>query len=72
MQHYVKIILIPKQVRTEVKQRFEQMMHLKAHAGRSVVEARNYVTAMLYLQVYSHSLYKKIKADPHAGHYEHK
>lgn len=58
-------------VRTEVKQKFDQMLHLKAHADKGVDEARQYVTAMLGLQVYSHSLYEKIKADPHAGHHEH-
>lgn len=58
-------------VRSEVRHRFEHMMHLKAHADRGVDEAREYVKAMLGLQVYSHSLYESIKAEPHAGHHEH-
>ncbi len=58
-------------VRSEIKQKFDQMLHLKAHSDKGVDEARKYVTAMLGLQVYSHSLYEKIKADPHAGHHEH-
>jgi len=63
--------LLADMVRTEVKRRFEHMMHLKAHAEKGVDEARDYVSAMLGLQVYSHSLYENIKAEPHAGHHEH-
>lgn len=63
--------LLSDMVRTEVKHRFEHMMHLKAHADRDVDEAREYVKAMLGLQVYAHSLYENIKAEPHAGHHEH-
>ncbi len=63
--------LLSDMVRTEVKRRFEHMMHLKTHADRGVDEAREYVKAMLELQVYSHSLYENIKAEPHAGHHEH-
>jgi len=65
------IELLSEMLRTEVKHRFEHMMHLKAHAGKGVDEARAYTHAMLGLQVYSHSLYEAIKAEPHAGHHEH-
>lgn len=63
--------LLSDMVSTEVKRRFEHMMHLKDHAERGVDEARAYTSAMLGLQVYSHSLYEAITAEPHAGHHEH-
>ncbi|MGD1994338.1 MAG: DUF6448 family protein [Anaerolineae bacterium] len=63
--------LLSDMVRTEVRRRFEHMMHLKAHADKGVDEAREYVKAMLGLQVWSHGLYEVIKADPHAGHHGH-
>ena len=63
--------LMSDMVRDEVKRRFEHVMHLKAHAGRGVEDAREYVSAMLGLQVYAHALYQTIKADPHAGHHGH-
>ena len=63
--------LLSSMVRTEVKRRFEHLMHLKEHAGRGAEEAREYVSAMLGLQVYSHGLYEYVKSEPHAGHHEH-
>jgi hypothetical protein len=54
-------------VRNEVTRRFEHAMHLKKHAAGDVAEAREYVEAMLGLQVYSHKLYLQTKADPHEG-----
>jgi hypothetical protein len=59
-------------VQAEVKHKFDHMMHLKEHAQQGVDEAREYVGAMLGLQVWSHKLYLAVKADPHAGHHEHK
>ncbi len=58
-------------VRHEVKHRFDHMMHLKKHADLGVDEAREYVEAMLGLQVWSHMLYECAKAEPHAAHHEH-
>src|SRR5450756_2086105 len=49
--------LLSDMVRTEVERRFKHMMHLKAHAEGGVDEAREYVKAMLGLQVYSCLLY---------------
>ncbi len=63
--------LLTDMVNIEVRHRFEHMMHLKAHAEKGVDDARDYVKAMLGLQVWAHSLYKNIKAEPHAGHHEH-
>lgn len=59
-------------VRAEAKKRFERVMHLKTHAEGSVDEAREYVEAMLGMQVWSHKLYLCAKAEPHKGIREHK
>jgi hypothetical protein len=48
----------------EVKERFDRVMELQNHARGSVSEAREYVEAMLGLEVWSHKLYLAIKADP--------
>ena len=63
--------LLSNMVRSEVKRRFAHMMHLKEHAGKGVEEAREYVEAMLGLQIYSHGLYEYVKSEPHAGQHEH-
>jgi hypothetical protein len=47
------------------------MLHLKEHADKSVDDAREYVEAMLGLQVWSHKLYGCAKAEPHDEHHEH-
>jgi hypothetical protein len=49
-------------------------MAVKAHAGKGVEEAREYVEAMLGLQVWSHSVYKQVMADPgaHASGHDHR
>jgi hypothetical protein len=58
-------------VRTQVLHKFERLMHLKQHAGESVDEAREYVEAMLGLQVWSHKLYQCAEAEAHEAHHEH-
>lgn len=58
-------------VSAEVQKRFDHMMHLKKHADESVEEAREYVEAMLGLQVWSHKVYLTVKAEPHEGIHEH-
>lgn len=60
-------------VRKEVEHRFERMMHLRQHTSHGVDAAREYVEAMLGLQVWSHKLYLAAKARPHenAGEHEH-
>lgn len=63
--------LLCEAVREEVLQKFKQMMHLKKHADKSVDDAREYVEAMLGLQVWSHKLYGCAKAEPHDEHHEH-
>ena len=58
-------------VRAAIKQKFERVMHLKQHADASVDAAREYVEAMLGLQVYAHKLYLSIMAESHEGHHNH-
>ena len=58
-------------VKAEVQKRFDHMMHLKEHADESVDEAREYVEAMLSLQVWSHKVYLTVMAQPHEGIHEH-
>ena len=53
-------------VRDQVTQRHHHAMVLKTHAEDGVEEARAYVEAMLGLQVWAHSVYKQVMADPHA------
>jgi len=65
------IELLTGMVRDEVKKRFEHMQHLKEHAGHDVDHAREYVEAMLGLQVWSHKLYMAVKSSAHEGTHEH-
>lgn len=58
-------------VREEVLDKFMEMMHLKEYANRSVDDARDYVEAMLGLQVWSHKLYGCAKAKLHEAHHQH-
>lgn len=60
-----------KVVAEEIQKRFDEMTHLSKHAGRSVDDAREYVEAMLGLQVYSHKLYHAALAQAHEGEHNH-
>ena len=64
------LILVLSDVLTdEVKRRFETVMALQKYADGSVPEAREYVEAMLGLEVWAHTLYRAIKAEAHTpGH----
>lgn len=53
-------------VRAEVERRHGHAMLLKQHAGEGVAEAREYVEAMLGLQVWAHGVYGTVMADAHA------
>lgn len=55
----------------EVKERLEHVLELKARAGSGLAEAREYTSAMLGLQVWSHKLYGAMKASPHEDGHEH-
>lgn len=49
----------------EVQKRFDKMMRLKKQRGKNVDHDREYVEAMLGLQVWSHKLYLAVISDPH-------
>ena len=55
-------------VRAEVTARFDAMLDAEKRASRSVDDEREYVEAMLGLEVWSHKLYGAAKAAPHASH----
>lgn len=55
-------------LREEVTHRLRHMLHLREHAHKSVDDAREYVEAMLGLQVWSHSIYERIHGEAHAAH----
>jgi Family of unknown function (DUF6448) len=58
-------------VRAETTKRFDRVMHLKPHANGRVDEAREYVEAMLGLQVWAHKLAQCAVAEPHGETHEH-
>jgi hypothetical protein len=59
-------------LRGEVARRHGHAMALKQDAEKGVAEARDYVEAMLGLQVWAHGVYRQVKADPHAHSGVHK
>ncbi|HET7091063.1 MAG TPA: DUF6448 family protein [Anaerolineae bacterium] len=58
-------------VRAEAQKRFDRAMRLRKHADGPVDEAREYVEAMLGLQVWAHKLYTCARSEPHAEVREH-
>lgn len=58
-------------VASELERRFEQMLHLKQYADESVEDAREYVEAMLGVQVWSHKIYLASISGAHAKDGEH-
>jgi hypothetical protein len=61
-------------VEEQLRERFERVMRLKREAvGKGVKEMREYVEAMLGLEVYSHKLYECAHSEPHGEgtHHEH-
>jgi hypothetical protein len=65
------VSLLTGMVRTEVTERLAHAMRLKRDIARDIESAREYVEAMLGLEVWSHSLYLATKAPAHAGALEH-
>ena len=67
--------LLKDTVEEQIRERFEHVMRLKREvSGKDVTEMREYVEAMLSLEVYSHELYECAHAHPHgegAHHHEH-
>lgn len=64
------IEVLTEKVRHEVLARFARAIALKPHAGDGVEAAREYVEAMLGLEVWSHKLYACASAGPHEEHGE--
>lgn len=60
--------LLAEHVRDEIQHRFDRLMELKLSAGQDVEHAREYVEAMLGLEVWANNLYQAILAPAHAGH----
>lgn len=65
------IRLLTDTLKHEVQNRFEHLKHLRDYRTGDVLKAREYVEAMLGLEVYSHHLYQAMKATPHEGGHEH-
>jgi hypothetical protein len=55
-------------LKEEITHRLQHMLHLKENAAKSVDDAREYVEAMLGLQVWSHAIYERIQGEAHLGH----
>lgn len=53
-------------VREQVKRRHARVLALRADAGDGVPNAREYVEAMLGLQVWAHGVYRQAVGHPHA------
>jgi hypothetical protein len=62
--------VLTNKVRDEIVERFARAMALRAHAREGVAPAREYVEAMLGLEVWSHKLYTCASAGPHDEHGE--
>lgn len=58
-------------VQAEIKKKFDRVMQLKKRFGGTVAERREYIEAMLGLQVYSHKLYKCATSELHEAHGQH-
>lgn len=66
--------LLTDTVEKQIMERFEHVMRLKEEAsGKGVKEMREYVEAMLSLEVYSHKLYECAHVHPHGedAHHDH-
>ena len=57
--------LLTSELAEEVKRRFAHVVHLQARADGEVPATREYVEAMLGLQVWAHSLHEAVHAQPH-------
>jgi hypothetical protein len=55
----------------QVKHRLEHALQLEADVDAGVPQAREYVEAMLGLQVWSHKLYLAALASAHGGEHHH-
>jgi hypothetical protein len=65
------VALITGMVEEAIRERFAHVMQRKAHANGDLPANRAYVEAMLGLEVWSHSLYEALHADPHEHAHDH-
>lgn len=59
--------VLSRHVREEVERRFEHVMELKPAAAQDVPHAREYVEAMLGLEIWANAVYQAVRAPAHAG-----
>ena len=55
----------------EVKHRLERVLEMKERSDAGLDQAREYTSAMLGFQVWSHKLYGSLNSNPHEGQHEH-
>lgn len=67
------IEVLCREMREQVHQRLSHAMELKSHANAGVPAAREYVEAMLGLEVWANAVHRQVTAAPHAhlGEHEH-
>lgn len=65
------IALLTGELETEIRERFAEMLQRQARADGDVDATREYVEAMLGLQVWAHSLHESIHSHPHEHAHEH-
>lgn len=63
--------VLAREVRDEVKRRFDHLMELRPDAGVDVEHAREYVETMLGLEVWANNVHQAVLAPAHPGHDEH-
>jgi hypothetical protein len=56
-------------IREQAERRYAHVTRLRSHAADGVPAAREYVEAMLGLQVWAHGVYRQTVGDPHAHHH---
>ena len=63
--------LLTGELTTEIRRRFAEMLELRARVDGNVEANREYVEAMLGLQVWAHSMYRAMHGRPHEHAHEH-
>lgn len=62
---------LSKMINEEVTHRLHRVMHLKESKDKSVEDAREYVEAMLGLQVWAHAVHERIHGSAHGDGHHH-
>ena len=65
------VTLLTGMVEEAIRERFAHVMHSKAHTDGDLAANRAYVEAMLGLEVWSHSVYDALQAEPHEHAHTH-